>query len=86
MSLDVRRFPTWLREVDVALPSFPHIVLTGDTADLHLLPNGPTETTAALRQVLQAAGFGTILAFDPVRGLTEVSGDASALQPSTPRR
>ena len=80
MSLDVRRFPTWLREVDVALPSFPHIVLTGDTADLHLLPNGPTETTAALRQVLQAAGFGTILAFDPVRGLTEVSGDASALR------
>ena len=23
--------PTWLREVDVALPSYPHIVLTGDT-------------------------------------------------------
>ncbi|MDO4716431.1 MAG: AAA family ATPase [Propionibacteriaceae bacterium] len=72
--------PTWLREVDVALSSFPHIVLTGDTTDLHLLPEGQLETRDALGVILTAAGLPNIATFDPVAGLTALSGDIQPLQ------
>lgn len=72
--------PTWLREVDVALSSFPHIVLAGDTGDLHLLPQGQLDTRDALRLTLNTAGFANIAVFDPVAGLTGISGDIQQLQ------
>ena len=77
--------PTWLREVDVALPSYPHIVLTGDTTDLHLLPLGHLETRQALCHVLTAAGFPAVAAFDPVDGLSPLFGDLHPLQEATAR-
>lgn len=73
-------FPTWLREVDVALSSFPHIVLTGDTTDLQLLPEEELDARDAICLILNAAGVANVAAFDPVFGLTALSGDIEMLR------
>ncbi|MBN0973295.1 AAA family ATPase [Gordonia sp. BP-94] len=69
--------PTWLREVDVALPANPQVVLTGNLRDLVLVPNprptGPrfvtVDPTSALVRTLHEAGHLTLLSFNPAEGL-----------------
>lgn len=77
---DLAEHPSWLREIDVALTSASHLVVSGNTSDLHLLPapsaDTPTptrwvtlSTTDAIERVLRRAGHRTILRFDPVNGM-----------------
>lgn len=77
--------PTWLREVDVALTSFPHLVLIGEVDDLHPLPERHMETRAALTRVLTAAGIADVATFDPVAGLLPCAGDIAPLITATGR-
>lgn len=79
-------FPAWLREIDVALPSAAHLVITGHTHDVHLLPSGrggiaPAGTTEAVTRVLRRAGFRLILRFHPVSGI-EILCDEDACAPA----
>lgn len=85
--------PSWLREIDVALTSASHLVVSGSTSDLHLLPapaQRPADgtrlvtltTIEAVERVLRRAGHRTIIRFDPVNGmssLTDLDHGASAV-------
>ena len=69
--------PAWFDEVGSALAYSDHIVLSGNVGDLYPSPvssqnqfRGLNET---LWEILQAAGFGALLAFDPVSGLKILS-------------
>lgn len=72
------QYPAWLREVDVALTSASHLILSGNTRDVHLVPvvspggvRYQTLTTVeAVQRVLERAGFRTMVHFDPVNGAT----------------
>lgn len=78
----IDNYPAWLRETDVALTSSSHIVLSGNTLDTHLIPRRATNssvvkhlaitTVEAVRDVLERAGFRTIIRFDPVNGATSL--------------
>lgn len=93
-------FPSWLREIDVVLPSAPHLIVSANTNDVHLIPaqsrpgesTGPRRTAMttvdAVSTVLRRAGFRTIVVFDPVLGasiLEDLDGAAATLlAPSAP--
>jgi hypothetical protein len=69
--------PAWFDEVGAALAYSDHIVLSGNVGDLYPSPvmsqsafKGLNET---LWEILKAAGFEAMLAFDPVGGLQIIS-------------
>lgn len=69
--------PAWFDEVAAALAYSDHIVLSGNVGDLYPSPvmsqsafKGLNET---LWEILKAAGFEAMLAFDPVGGLQIIS-------------
>lgn len=86
MEASLSGFPAWLREIDVSLPSAPHLVVVGNTNDDHLVPdsNGlvaARSTEDAILGVLRRAGYRTVLRFHPVSGVTAlVDLDAGATE------
>lgn len=82
--VDISAYPTWLREVDVALPSFSHVVLVGNINDDHLVPSPARPrislpTRGALGNVLFRAGFRDVASFNPVTGIETLMGDIDHL-------
>ncbi|MCV6973473.1 AAA family ATPase [Mycobacterium bourgelatii] len=73
--------PTWLRELDIALPANPQVLVTGNLRDIVLIPRGGT---AAPRQAsvvdailleLEAAGHRNVIVYDPVDGADAARDD-----------
>ncbi len=70
---DHHDLPSWFDEVSAALAYSDHIVLSGNVGDL--FPSSDTTQSAfkglneTLWEILHAAGFEALLAFDPINGL-----------------
>ncbi|WP_431240984.1 AAA family ATPase (plasmid) [Mycolicibacterium aichiense] len=65
--------PTWLRELDIALPANPQVLITGNLHDIVLLPRGgaaPRQVSVvdAILAELEAAGHRSAIVHDPVDG------------------
>lgn len=74
MTLD---HPAWLRELDIALPSNPQVLITGNLRDLVLIPRGavaPRQASVvdAIVLELESAGHRDIVVYDPVDGAVPV--------------
>lgn len=71
MTLD---HPTWLRELDVALPANPQVLITGNLRDVVLIPRGEdlaprqAKVVDAIIQELMDAGHHNVIVYDPVDG------------------
>ena len=69
-------FPTWIREVDLALPVCPQFLITGNLRDNHLLPTGDprdrslVSTVALITDCLVENGYSVVLQYDPVDGIS----------------
>ncbi len=67
-------WPRWLREIDQSLSAKPHIVLSGNIRDTHLVPtdDGILEksTSAGLWELLRANGFSYMIVCDTVNGFS----------------
>lgn len=65
--------PAWLRELDIALPANPQVLITGNLRDIVLLPRvgaAPRQASVveAILLELQAAGYRDAIVYDPVDG------------------
>jgi len=74
MTLD---HPAWLRELDIALPANPQVLITGNLRDLVLIPRGagaPRQASVvdAIVLELEGAGHRNIVVYDPVDGAVAV--------------
>lgn len=71
---DNRNTPLWMRTVYASLPVSAAIVLHGAVHDIHPIQVSgemrPDTTINALWRILQSAGFGCLLVFDELNGLT----------------
>lgn len=70
MTLD---HPAWLRELDIALPANPQVLITGNLRDTVLIPRGavaPRQASVvdAILLELESAGHRDIIVYDPVDG------------------
>lgn len=65
--------PAWLREVDLALPVNPQVVLTGNIRDRHRVLDGDTvrfaSTPQLLRDCLIENRYDLVYVYDPVDGI-----------------
>lgn len=70
---DHQDLPGWYDEVGAALAYADHLVFSGNVTDLYPAPEGPDDRFLTfgdtLWSILRSAGFGALLAFDPVNGL-----------------
>ncbi|MCV2863780.1 AAA family ATPase [Albidovulum sediminicola] len=70
--------PSWYEEVSAALAYSDHLVLSGNLGDLYPAPQDVSEDfqelDAILWNLLRAAGFGALLRYDPVQGLSLLAG------------
>ena len=70
------QYPAWIRELDLALPITPQVLLTGNIRDRHPLPlghpGGPgfIDTAAIITDCLRENDAQVIVQFDVVDGLT----------------
>lgn len=70
------RYPAWVRELDLALPITPQVLLTGNIRDRHPLPlghpGGPgfIDTTTIITDCLRENDVQVVLQFDVIDGLT----------------
>lgn len=79
--------PPWLRELDIALPANPQVLVTGNLRDTVLIPRGsaaPRQASVvdAILLELESAGHTDAIVYDPVDGAVPArngSGTASAL-------
>ena len=68
-------YPAWIREIDLALPVKPQIILTGNVRDQHVLPLDHPRSPALVGTVdivvdcLVDNGFQLVLLHDPIDGL-----------------
>ncbi|OMC39022.1 Clp protease [Mycobacterium sp. GA-1841] len=72
--------PTWLRELDIALPANPQVLITGNLRDIVLLPRGtsaPRQASVvdAILSELEAAGHRNVIVYDPVDGAIAARDD-----------
>lgn len=78
------QYPTWLGELDVAMPANPQVLITGNIRDDVLIPQGearPPRQTSVINAVigeLQAAGHRNVIVYDPVDGARVHSQDGDA--------
>lgn len=69
-------FPTWIREIDLALPVRPQFLITGNLRDGHLLPSDDPRgvdlvgTVDLIRDCLVENGYGVVLHYDRVDGIS----------------
>lgn len=69
-------YPTWIREIDLALPITPQLLVTGNIRDRHPLPldhpTGPgfIDTTTIITDCLRENAVQVVLQFDIVDGIT----------------
>lgn len=70
MSTDL---PAWVRELDIALPVFPQIVITGNVRDMYFLPlepgdkeRVPFDLSETIERVCRARGYGALGRYDPI--------------------
>jgi ATP-dependent Clp protease ATP-binding subunit ClpB len=73
-------YPAWLRELDIALPANPQVLLTGNLRDIVLIPRGdaaPRQASVvdAIVLELEAAGHRNVIVYDPVDGAAAVRDD-----------
>lgn len=74
--------PTWLRELDIALPANPQVLVTGSLRDIVLLPRGaaaPRQSSVvdAILAELTAAGHRNVIVYDPVDGASAVRDEGA---------
>lgn len=72
--------PTWLRELDIALPANPQVLITGNLHDIVLLPRegvAPRQASVvdAILDEVTAAGHRNVIVYDPVDGAGAVRND-----------
>jgi ATP-dependent Clp protease ATP-binding subunit ClpB len=68
--------PTWLREVDNALVIAPHVVITGNVLDYHLVSGQLVHSVPeALWHILEPAGYEFLLLFDPIESAVSLLPD-----------
>lgn len=65
--------PAWLRELDIALPANPQVLITGNLRDTVLIPRGaaaPRQASVvdAVLLELEGAGHRDVIVYDPVDG------------------
>lgn len=65
--------PAWLRELDIALPANPQVLVTGNLRDTVLIPRGaaaPRQESVvdAILHELESAGHRDVIVYDPVDG------------------
>ena len=75
--------PAWLRELDIALPANPQVLVTGNLRDIVLIPRAgaaPRQTSVveAILLELQAAGYRDAVVYDPVDGAVAARDETSA--------
>lgn len=79
--------PAWLRELDIALPANPQVLITGNLRDTVLIPRGgaaPRQASVvdAILLELEGAGHRDVIVYDPVDGAVaarDQTGAAAAL-------
>lgn len=79
--------PAWLRELDIALPANPQVLITGNLRDTVLIPRGaaaPRQASVvdAILLELESAGHTDVIVYDPVDGAIparNASGTAARL-------
>jgi ATP-dependent Clp protease ATP-binding subunit ClpB len=74
--------PAWLRELDIALPANPQVLITGNLRDIVLIPRAgaaPRQASVveAILLELQAAGYRDAIVYDPVDGAVAARDETS---------
>ncbi|WP_059015908.1 AAA family ATPase [Mycobacterium sp. M26] len=80
-------YPGWLRELDIALPANPQVLITGNLRDTVLIPRtgvAPRQASVvdAILLELEGAGHHDVIVYDPVDGASAArnqNGTAAAL-------